>query len=88
MKAMNIFLKRIKVRGRAYYQLCTNLWDTKKKAVKQVYLASAGRHKTISLEKAREIAKKIGCSLDDLRAVNGLRIVDGSQGAKRVVKRS
>jgi hypothetical protein len=80
---MSIFLAKAG-RSAKYYVLRGNFWDAKARAVRQQYLAYIGAEPAITLEKAREIAKKIGCSLKELQAVNGLKIVDDI--AKRAVK--
>ncbi len=80
---MIIFLAKAG-RNAKYYVLRRNFWDEKARAVRQQYLAYVGATPAITLEKAREIAQKIGCSLEELKAVNGLKIVDE---AKRAVKK-
>lgn len=40
------------------------------------YVAYVGRTKTLYLAKARKLARKIGITLDELRRVRGLRIVE------------
>lgn len=82
---MSIFLGKAG-RSAKYYVLKGNFWDAKKKAVKQKYLAYIGATPTITLEKAREIANKIGCSLDELKAVRGLKIVVDAKMAGDVKK--
>jgi hypothetical protein len=76
---MSLFLAKLKrvVKGKeyVYWTLRQNVW-TKGKGLKQRYIASLGRSRSISTERAKEIAKKIGCSLEELKAVNGLKVVD------------
>jgi hypothetical protein len=58
-----------------YYVLRESVWDRKAKAVKQRYLAYVGVTPRLTQSKARAIAKKLGLSLDELRAVRRLKIV-------------
>lgn len=71
--SMSIFIAK-GGRGGKYYVLKQTVWDKKTKAQRQHYVAYLGASKTITLAKARAIAKKLGISLDDLRKVRGLRI--------------
>ena len=59
-----------------FYILKETSWDTKKKAVKQRYVAYLGIKPTITDAKARAICKKIGIALPELKAVRGLKIKD------------
>jgi hypothetical protein len=52
------------------------VWNKEKKRTRQVYLASLGRSKRISLQKATEICKKLSIPLEELRQVRRLKIVD------------
>jgi hypothetical protein len=84
-----IFQRRADGSQRAYYVLTSTVWDKKAKRPRRKYLAYIGTEPSITLKKAREIAQKINCSLDELKAVRGLKIVDdGSEGAKRAAKKS
>jgi hypothetical protein len=60
---------------RAYYVLRDSYWDKKLKRQRHRYLAYIGVKPVLTLAKARELAKKIGCSVDDLRRVRRLKIV-------------
>jgi hypothetical protein len=62
-----------------YYFLRDSKWDARKKRSRNVYLAYVGVRPVLTLKKARAIAKKLGVTLDDLKAVRGLRIVDDGQ---------
>lgn len=79
--AMGIYLARTFQRRadgsqRDYYVLRENYWDFKQKRQRTRYVAYVGRTKTLSLAKARKLARKIGITLDELRRVRGLRIVE------------
>ncbi len=60
-----------------YYFLRDTIWDSKKKKRRNVYLAYIGTKPILTVKKARAIAKKLGVSLDDLRRVRGLKILEG-----------
>ncbi len=72
---MSIFLAK-SGRKSKYYVLKANVWDKEARAQRQKYLAYIGTKPQISLEKAKQIAHKLGISLDDLRTVRRLRIVE------------
>lgn len=59
-----------------YYILRENYWDAKQKRQRTRYMAYLGRKPVLPLDKARTLAKKIGVSLDDLRKVRRLKILD------------
>lgn len=64
-----------------YYILKANFWDSKTKSVRQLYVASLGKSKTISRAKAKDIierlrAKGFNVTIGDLLQVRGLRIVE------------
>jgi hypothetical protein len=64
-----------------YFFLRETIWDPKKKRRRNVYLAYIGTRPILTEKKARAIAQKIGVTLEDLKAVRGLRIVsDGQKG--------
>jgi hypothetical protein len=64
-----------------YYFLRDTRWDPETKKRRNIYLAYVGVRPVLTLKKARAIAKKLGVSLEDLKAVRGLRIVsDGQKG--------
>jgi hypothetical protein len=46
------------------------------KEARNVYLAYIGTKPVLTEKKARAIAKKLGVTLDDLKAVRGLRIIE------------
>jgi hypothetical protein len=60
---------------RIYYVLRENYWDAKQKRQRQRYLAYIGVKPVLTAAKARALAKKIGCSLEELKAVKRLKIV-------------
>jgi len=60
-----------------YYFLRETIWDPKTKKRRNVYLAYVGVKPILTEKKARQIAKKIGCSVDELKRIRGLRIVQG-----------
>jgi hypothetical protein len=59
-----------------YYFLRDTRWDPKTKKRRNVYLAYVGVRPVLTLKKARAIAKKLGVSLDELRRVRGLKILE------------
>lgn len=67
-----MYLKRQKVGNRAYNVLCDSRWDGHR--TRQVYVAYIGKEPVISQDKAKAICDEHGCSLDELRRVNGLTI--------------
>jgi hypothetical protein len=62
-----------------YFFLRETIWDPKKKRRRNVYLAYIGTRPILTEKKARAIAKKLGVTLEDLKAVRGLRIVDDAK---------
>lgn len=60
----------------AYWVLKETVWDKSLKRNVHRYLAYIGRRPVLTLEKARKIAEKLGVSLDDLRRVRRLKIID------------
>lgn len=67
------------VKGRRYesWVLKKAVWDKRRKRYRQVYLAYIGKSRRISVEKAREICRKLGITLDELCSVNRLTVVAG-----------
>jgi len=59
-----------------YYFLRDTRWDPKTKKRRNIYLAYVGVRPVLTKKKARAIAKKLGVTLDDLKAVRGLRIIE------------
>jgi len=59
-----------------FWVLRETVWDKSQKRPVQKYLGYVGRYPVISEKKAKQIAKKIGCSIDDLRRVKGLKIIE------------
>jgi glycerol-3-phosphate dehydrogenase len=59
-----------------YYFLRDTRWDPKTKKRRNIYLAYVGVRPVLSEKKARQIARKLGVSLDDLRRVRGLKILE------------
>jgi hypothetical protein len=65
-----------------YYFLRDTRWDPKTKKRRNIYLAYVGVRPVLTLKKARQIARKLGVTLEDLKRVRGLRIVhDDENGA-------
>lgn len=65
-----------------------SVWDKKLKRTRQVYLAHLGKSTSLSIEKALKICKKIGVSLDELKAVRRLRVLGSPKHQKRKISRS
>lgn len=59
-----------------YYALRETYWDPEKKTLRQRYLAGLGPSRRIRPKRAQEICKKLKISLEELRAVKGLRIAE------------
>lgn len=68
------FQRRADGSRREYYIIRENYWDFEQKRQRTRYVAYLGRSKTLSLDRAKKIAKKLGIGLDDLRRVRGLKI--------------
>lgn len=73
--AMSIFIAK-GGRGGKYYVLKETTWDKKTKAQRQHYLCYLGAKKVLPLAKAKAICKKLGITLDELRKVRGLKIIE------------
>ena len=58
-----------------FYILRESFWDAKTKGQRQRYIAYLGLKPRISLTKAKQIAKKLGIPLDELKQINKLKIV-------------
>jgi len=58
-----------------YYFLRDTKWDPKRKKRRNIYLAYIGTRPIITEKKARAIAKKLGVSIEKLKEVRGLKIV-------------
>jgi hypothetical protein len=59
-----------------YYFLRDTIWDSKKKKRRNVYRAYIGPRPVLTLKKARQIARKLDVSLDELKRVRGLKIIE------------
>jgi len=75
-----MYLAKISVRRadgtkRFYYVLRRTTWSKKEKRPIQRYLCYIGPKPSLTLEKARALCKKLKISLEDLRKVKGLKIV-------------
>jgi len=83
---MTIFLakatKRTKGKTYTYWILKENRWDAQIKATKQRYIGFVGLEPILTEAQAREIAKAKDLALDQLRAVDGLKIVHGAPKPK------
>jgi hypothetical protein len=76
---MYLIKGRYKKRDGSYYTfwvLRETVWDRAQKRSVQRYVAYVGPKRTITLQRAQALAKKIGCTVDDLRRVRGLKIVE------------
>jgi hypothetical protein len=71
------------VNGKRYeaWVLKKGMWDKERKRHKQVYLAYIGKSRRISIQKARQICEKLGITLQELRKVKRLTLVEESQPA-------
>lgn len=59
-----------------YYVLREGYWDKRERRIKQRYVGYIGTRPVLSLSNARKLAQKAGITLDELRRVRGLTIVD------------
>jgi hypothetical protein len=76
-----MYLARISVRRadgtkRYYFVLRHTEWSKRERRPIQRYLGYIGAKPVLGLKRAKALAKKAGIGLDELRRVNGLRIVD------------
>jgi len=60
-----------------YYFLRETIWDAKTKKRRNVYLAYVGVKPILTEKKARQIASRLGCTIDELKRVRGLKIIKG-----------
>jgi hypothetical protein len=60
----------------AYHVLRMNVWDYREKRQKTKYVAYLGVKPVLPISKAIKLARRLRLTLDDLKAVRGLRIVD------------
>lgn len=60
----------------AYWVLKETVWDKELKRNVQKYLAYIGRRPVLTLEKAQAICQKLGITLDELRRVRRLKIIE------------
>jgi hypothetical protein len=70
------FVRRADGTKRYYFVLRDTIWDKSQKRPVQKYIAYLGVQPIISLERAQEIAQENGLTIDDLRRVRGLTIVN------------
>jgi hypothetical protein len=59
-----------------YHVLRQNVWDYREKRQKTKYVAYLGVKPVLPLSKAIKLARRLRLTLDDLKRVRGLRIVD------------
>jgi hypothetical protein len=76
-----MYLARISVRRadgtkRYYFVLRHTEWSKRERRPIQRYLGYIGAKPVLSLKRAKALAKKLGITLDDLRAVRGLKITE------------
>jgi hypothetical protein len=65
-----------------YHVLRMNVWDYREKRQKTKYVAYLGVKPILPISKALKLARRLRLTLDDLKRVRGLRIVDdGNDGA-------
>ena len=76
--------QRKKVNGKVYgyWVLRETIWDKKGQRSVQRYVAYLGTSRTITRTKAKQLAEKIGCSVDDLSRVRRLRILENSEATE------
>lgn len=60
----------------AYWVLKETVWDKELKRNVQKYLAYIGRRPVLTLAKAQAICQKLGITLDELRRVRRLKIIE------------
>ncbi len=65
-----------------YWMLKESEWNKDEKRPVQRYLAYIGPRPELTLAKAKRIAEKLGKSLEELRKVRGLKILDESDDAR------
>ncbi len=58
----------------SYWLLRETYWDPKEKRQRHRYLGYVGPKPVLTLERARELARKLGVTLEELRRVRRLRI--------------
>jgi len=68
-----------------YFVLRQNVWDHTEKRQRTKYIAYVGKQPVLSLEKAREIADKLGIELEELARVRRLEIA-GCDVADRIAE--
>jgi len=59
-----------------YYFLRESVWNPRTSRPRHIYKAYIGPHPVLTLEKAQKIAEKIGCTIDELKRVRGLKIIE------------
>jgi hypothetical protein len=87
MRGLVMFLAKTwkTVNGKRYeaWVLKRGVWDKEQKRHKQVYLAYIGKSRQISIQKARQICEKLGITLQELRKVKRLTLVEEGQPVVR-----
>ena len=75
--------------GKKYeaWVLKSAFWDKENKRMKQKYLAYIGKTKSIKLDQALKICEKLEISLDELRSVKRLRIIEPESLAEVIRER-
>jgi hypothetical protein len=59
-----------------YFVLRQNVWDYREKRQKTKYVGYLGVKPVLPISKALKLARKLRLSLDDLKRVRGLRIIE------------
>jgi len=88
---LSMFLAKTwsKRNGKKYeaWVLKSAIWDKETKRMKQKYLAYIGKTKSISLDKALQICEKLNISLDELKRVKRLRVLEPKSLAEVMAER-
>jgi len=66
---------------RVYYVLRTSYWDKALKRQRHKYLAYIGTKPVLTLAQARQLARRLGCTVDELRRVKRLRIIPSQKNS-------
>jgi len=64
-----------------YWILRETKWDKKEQRLKSHYLAYVGPSTRITRKRAKEIATKVGCTVEDLSRIRRLRIIENGKAA-------
>ena len=70
-----MFIRRADGSKREYWVLRDTFWDKKLKRTRIKYRAYIGAHPVITLNKAKKLASKLDIKVDELKKVNGLKIL-------------